>query len=126
MKQKVFSKRIEGKRDMAELESTVGSLLGGEDNKCSLVRSSDFVRLRLRALYGRGKAQHLHVYGGGLQISLDPDNIASVYLLSVSVDDEDVVLGKRAEPESPGRGDELDDDLEEPERDEEPLAPSDP
>ena len=102
MKQKVFAKCIKGNKDMVELESMVGSLLGGEDNKCSLTRSSDFVQLRLRALYGRGGVplQPLHVFGEGLQISLDQDNVASVFLLSMSVDD-DVILGqKRTEPDS--------------------------
>ena len=102
MKQKVFAKCIKGKEDMAELESTVGSLLGGEANKCSLIRSSDFIQLRLRALYNcdGGGPPPLHVFGEGLQISLDQDNVASVFLLSMSVDD-DVILGrKRSEPDS--------------------------
>lgn len=110
MKQKVFAKRIENKKDMAELESTVGSLLGGEDNKCSLIRSNDFVQLRLRALYSRegGAPLPLHVYGEGLQISLDKDNVASVFLLSVSIDD-DVILGRKRPGPDPDGVD--DDDL---------------
>jgi len=110
MKQKVFSRLVVGNKDMVELESMVGSLLGGEDNKCSLIRSSDFVKLRLRALYDReekGGSLPMHVFGEGLQISLDQGNVVSVYLLSMSVDD-DVILGKkRGEPDT-GRGDDLD------------------
>jgi hypothetical protein len=111
MKQKVFARSIQGQKDMAELESTVGSLLGGEDNKCSLIRSSDFVQLRLRALYGRGVPPPVHVYGEGLQISLDQANVASVFLLSVSAED-DVILGKkRSEPDSERSPDRVDHDL---------------
>ena len=98
MRQKVFVQRVESKEDMSVLESTIGSLLGGEKNKCSLIRCSEFVQLRLRALYGRGKAP-VHVYGEGLQISLDPDNLATVYLLTSYVEADEGLLGKRSQPE---------------------------
>lgn len=98
MRQKVFVQRIEGKEDMALLESTIGCLLGGEKNKCSLVRCNEFVQLRLRALYGKGVAP-VHVYGEGLQISLTADNVASVYLLTSYVEPDEGLLGKRSEPE---------------------------
>ena len=102
MRQKVFVQPIRGKEDMALLESTIGSLLGGEQNKCSLVRSNEFVQLRLCALYGRG-ARPVHVYGEGLQISLEKDNVASVYLLCSNVElEQETLLGKRSEPECPG------------------------
>jgi hypothetical protein len=98
MRQRVFSQRIQDKEDMILLESTVAGLLGGEHNKCYLIRSSEFVQLRLCALYDKG-LRPLHVYGENLQISLDTDNVASVYLLAMSVDAEEILLGKRAEPE---------------------------
>jgi hypothetical protein len=100
MRQKVFVQRITCKEDMTLLEETIGNLLGGEHNKCSLVRCNEFVQLRLCALYNRG-ARPVHAYGEGLQISLDVDNVASVYLLSTYVDADDalLVLGKRSEPE---------------------------
>jgi hypothetical protein len=99
MRQKVFMQPIRGKEDMALLESTIGSLLGGEQNKCSLVRSSEFVQLRLCALYDRG-TRPVHVYGEGLQISLGRDNVASVYLLCGNVElEQETLLGKRSEPE---------------------------
>ena len=110
MRQKVFTRPIRSMADMALLETTIGGLLGGEHSKCSLVRTNEFVQLRLCALYDRG-APPLHVYGEGLQISLDVDNVASVYLLISSIEPDDVVLlGKRpasvepddpAEPETP-------------------------
>jgi hypothetical protein len=103
MRQKVFTRPIRSKADMALLETTIGGLLGGEHSKCSLVRTNEFVQLRLCALYNRG-APPLHVYGEGLQISLDVDNVASVYLLTTSVEsDEILLLGKRqaAEPDDP-------------------------
>lgn len=98
MRQKVFVQRIEGKEDMALLESTIGCLLGGEKNKCSLVRCNEFVQLRLCALYGKGVAP-VHVYGEGLQISLSVDNVASVYLLTSYVEPDEGLLGKRSVPE---------------------------
>lgn len=109
MRQKVFVQRIGDKEDMTRLEETIGGLLGGEHNKCSLVRCNEFVQLRLCALYGRG-SRPVHVYGEGLQISLDVDNVASVYLLSSLVDTDEplgVLLGKRAEPDErqPEEGD---------------------
>jgi hypothetical protein len=106
MRQKVFVQHIRGKEDMTLLESTIGNLLGGEQNKCSFVRSSEFVQLRLCALYDRG-VRPVHVYGEGLQISLGRDNVASVYLLCGNLEvEQDVLLGKRSEPETAGRPDE--------------------
>ena len=106
MRQKVFVQSIGCKADMTRLEEMIGNLLGGEHNKCSLVRCTEFVQLRLCALYGKG-AKPVHVYGEGLQISLDVNNVASVYLLSSSVEADDalLVLGKRAEPDSPAEED---------------------
>jgi hypothetical protein len=98
MRQKVYVQDIGGMEDMAALELAIGGLLGGEHNKCSLVRSNEFVQLRLCALYGKGE-KPMHVYGEGLQISLDDANVASVYLLCSSVDADEVLLGKRPERE---------------------------
>ncbi len=98
MRQKVFVQRIECKEDMSRLESMIASLLGGEHNKCSLIRCNEFIQLRLRALYGKG-APPVHVYGEGLQISLDADNVASVYLLTSYVEPDEGLLGKRSQPD---------------------------
>jgi hypothetical protein len=98
MRQKVYMQGIGGMEDMAALELAIGGLLGGEHNKCSLVRSNEFVQLRLCALYGKGE-KPMHVYGEGLQISLDDANVASVYLLCSSVDADEILLGKRSERE---------------------------
>ena len=99
MRQKVFVQRIECKEDMSRLEHTIGGLLGGEPNKCPPIRCTEFIQLRLRALYGKG-AGPFHVYGEGLQISLDVDNVASVYLLTSYVEPDEGLLGKRSEPET--------------------------
>ena len=99
MRQKVFVQCIRTKEDMAKLESTVGGLLGGEHHKCSMLRTSEFVQLRLCALYGKG-VPPVHVYGEGLQISLDMNNVASVYLLSSGVEAEEGLLGKRSAAEA--------------------------
>lgn len=105
MRQKVFVLRIECKEDMSRLEHTIGGLLGGEHNKCSLIRCNEFIQLRLRALYGKG-AGPIHVYGEGLQISLDVNNVASVYLLTSYVEPDEGLLGKRSEPETSLQGEE--------------------
>lgn len=117
MRQKVFVQRIENKEDMSRLESMIGSLLGGEHNKCSLIRCSEFIQLRLRALYGRGVSP-VHVYGEGLQISLDADNVASVYLLTSYVEVDEGLLGKRSQPEADEKAPELAERPAEPEEDE--------
>ena len=101
MRQKVFSRIVQCMEDMSLLEQTIGSLLGGERNQCALVRCSEFVQLRLCALYNRGE-KPMHVFGDGLQISLDENNVATVYLLSSSVDTDESILGKRAQPDIPG------------------------
>lgn len=122
MRQKVFVQRIQGKEDMSRLESMIGSLLGGEHNKCSLIRCSEFIQLRLRALYGKG-VPPVHVYGEGLQISLDADNVASVYLLTSYVEPDEGLLGKRSQPEEADEKVPLDAEKPpEPEEDEDELA----
>jgi hypothetical protein len=98
MRQKVFMLQIQSKEDMSLLESTVGSLLRGEHNKCALIRCNEFIQLRLCALYGKG-VPPIHVYGEGLQISLDANNVVSVYLLTSFVEADEGLLGKRSEPE---------------------------
>ena len=101
MRQKVFTLQIQGKEDMSLLESTIGGLLRGEHNKCALIRCNEFIQLRLCALYGKG-IPPIHVYGEGLQISLDAGNVVSVYLLMSYVEADEGLLGKRSEPEKSG------------------------
>jgi hypothetical protein len=109
MRQKVFMLQIQSKEDMSLLESTIGGLLRGEHNKCALIRCNEFIQLRLCALYGKGKAP-IHVYGEGLQISLDKSNVVSVYLLTSYVEADEGLLGKRSEPDpTPGEQAEPDD-----------------
>lgn len=96
----VFSRKIASQRDMGELEDTLSSLLGGEQHKCAFVRSQDFVRLRLLALYKAPPPRLLVVYGEGLKITLDSDKVASVFLLNPMLDPEPRLAGgKRAEPD---------------------------
>jgi hypothetical protein len=109
MLQKVLSLSIQGQQDMTKLEQTVACLLGGEHHKCSFVRSQDFIKLRLQALYHpAAQRAPLVVYGEGLKICLDNDNLATVYLVDPSIDPDlptppsepTTVLGKRAQPET--------------------------
>jgi hypothetical protein len=105
MHQKVYTIQIKNPKDMNSLEQTLASLLGGEHNKCAFIRSQEFIALRLRALYGRSPSAQAAassvVYGEGLKITLDPDNHASVYLVSPSIEaDPSLLVGKRACPDS--------------------------
>ena len=111
MHQKVYTLQIKTQKDMGKLEQTVASLLGGEYNKCSFIRSQDFITLRLLALYTRAdempREHMVVVYGEGLKITLDPENNASDYLVSPSIEAEPSLqsgpllsLGKRACPDT--------------------------
>jgi hypothetical protein len=102
MPTKIFSTQIQNKADMAAMENMLTSLLGGERNKCSLIRSHDYQSLRLRALYRRAKdkdAPTLVMYGEGLKITLDSDNVGAIFLLEPETietdEDAQTVLGKR-------------------------------
>ncbi len=101
-RERVFALRVKGKDDMTQIETFVGGLLGSKHSRCALVRSQDFIKLRLCALYDRGDPP-MTVYGEGVQVCLDQDKNVTVYLLSNSVVDPEasVLLGKRRDPESP-------------------------
>ena len=101
MREKIFSMRVRTKHDMSVLEDRLGGLMGGEQNRrCALVRSQEFIALRLCALYKRGGPPPLSVYGHNLQVCLDRDGNVTIYLLSSDVDPdpECALLGKRAAP----------------------------
>ena len=104
----LFSVKIRTKKDMAVLEDTITTLLGGELGKCALTRSQDFLALRLRALYRQEQGPPLVVYGEGLKITLDMDNVGSVTLLHpppidpVDEEYEAYMMGKR--PHEAGDG----------------------
>jgi hypothetical protein len=113
--QRVFMLKIQTQQDMAKLEQTVASMLGGEHLKCSFIRSKDFISLRLRALYtAREHSEALVIYGQNLKISLDMDNNATVFLLDPGIEQDPTLcpytchslLGKRACPDDPSAGDE--------------------
>ena len=82
------------KEDMSRLEEILGDFLGGEQHKCSFVRSSEFVHLRLTALYKPVGADPLVVYGEGLKIVLDSEKFITVSLLQAGIE-QDMGLGKR-------------------------------
>lgn len=107
MGQKLFSVHIRTTADMIALENVVTVLLGGEQHKCALIRSQGFQALRLHALYVKKGELPSAVYGEGLKICLDSNNVGAVYLLDdvVILEDAELAagLGKR-------RLDELDED----------------
>ena len=92
----IYSKRIDGQRDMAELESVLTRAIGG--GRAGFVRSEEYVRFRLAALYGVATGP-VEAYGDTLKVTLDKDRNATVYLLGPTVE-PDASLGKRAAPDS--------------------------
>ena len=98
---KVFSIQVKTKEDMSRLEEALVSLLGGEQSKCALVRSQEFINIRLRALYNRGPSEAIVVYGERVKICLDPDKNADVYLMELGVDAIPSLLGKRPASDDP-------------------------
>jgi hypothetical protein len=100
-RERVFALQVQGKDDMTRIEKVVGGLLGSKGSRCALVRSQDFINLRLCALYNRGQPP-MTVYGEGVQVCLDREKNVTVYLFpnTAVVPDARVLLGKRSEPES--------------------------
>jgi len=93
---KVFTLQIHNQQDMALLERTLGRLLGSEFNKCSLVRSQEFINIRLRALYDRGPADRIVAYGERVKVCLEVDKTADIFLMESCMDDAPSLLGKRS------------------------------
>jgi hypothetical protein len=93
---KVFTLQINSKQDMVLLEKALGRLLGSEFNKCSLVRSQEFINIRLRALYDRGPADRIVAYGERVKVCLEVDKTADIFLMESSMDDGPSLLGKRS------------------------------
>jgi len=79
---------------MALVEHIIGQLLGGENDKCAFVRSSEFLKLRLSALYKGPVGAMIVVYSDTVKITLDNENWARIFLLEEAVAPEGV-LGKR-------------------------------
>lgn len=96
---KVFSIQIKTTDDMGRLEEALVRLVGGERSKCALVRSQDFVNLRLRALYDRGPSDRIVVYGERIKVCLESDKTAEIYLIELGIDGVPALLGKRGCPE---------------------------
>jgi hypothetical protein len=53
-----FVKRVTTPEDMAVVEATIASSLGGEGGKCAFLRSQSFLALRLAALYFPTRCNH--------------------------------------------------------------------
>lgn len=105
MREKVASVRVTTKDDMTRLEQELCRVVGAK-SMCSLLRSGEYIRIRLCALYDRGKAP-LSAYAQNVQIHLSEDKTVSVFLLSSQLlGDDTIVLGKRKEMGSSGSDDE--------------------
>lgn len=81
MLQKVFAVTVKGKSDMAQLESVVVGLLGGEHHRCSFLRSGEYQRFRNAALYTTTVSDDtISVHFEGLKLVLTPNHLACVYI----------------------------------------------
>ena len=49
----ILERYITTRRDMQDIEEAITRHLGGEGHRCAFLRSGDFIRLRLAALYTR-------------------------------------------------------------------------
>lgn len=47
----IFERYIASRRDMQEVEEAITHHLGGENHRCAFLRSREYIRLRLAALY---------------------------------------------------------------------------
>lgn len=102
MREKIFSVRVGCMADMTAVEREISRVVGGKDERQSiLLRSQEFVRLRLSALYDKGgKSIPMSIYCGNLQVCLDHDKTVTVYLLSsehIEIVEEEEAVG----PEEP-------------------------
>jgi hypothetical protein len=101
MREKVVAVRIASKDDMTRVEEELCKVIGSK-GKCTLLRSEDFIRLRLCALYDRGDPP-MSVYSHNVQVHLSEDKTVSIFLLSTELlggVEGVVVLGKRADPDN--------------------------
>lgn len=100
MRERVVGVRIASKDDMTRVEQELCKVIGSK-GKCTLLRSKDFIRLRLCALYGRGEPP-MSVYSHNVQVHLSEDKTVSIFLLSTELLGAEgvVVLGKRANPDN--------------------------
>lgn len=94
----VYSRLITCKEDMSELEQVMTRINGG--HRCSFMRSSDYIRFRLAALYHTVQLP-VEAYGETLKVTLDCDRIATIYILGHILTEESE-LGKRGAPDSDG------------------------
>lgn len=104
MRERLATVRILGKDDMTSVEKRLAQILGGkEDAKCTLLRSEDFIKLRLCALYDIGKAP-LSVYHENVQVHLGENKTISIFLLCTEYlsedDDSNALSGRKREYDS--------------------------
>lgn len=93
----VYSRRIASKEDMSELEQVMTRINGGQ--RCSFMRSRDYIRFRLAALYNTFDLP-VEAYGESLKVTLDSDRTATVFILGHVVTEAESDLGKRQCPDS--------------------------
>ncbi len=53
----ILERYITSPRDMQDVEEVITRHLGGENHRCSFLRSRDYIRLRLKALYSSSATQ---------------------------------------------------------------------
>ena len=76
-----FQTRVEGQEDMTRVEDLVAASLGGENGKCSFLRSHAFQALRMAALYFPERAPLRADHGPtGLSVSLQNNVVGLAWM----------------------------------------------
>jgi hypothetical protein len=65
----IIERYIASTRDMDDIEAAITAVLGGENHRCSVLRSQSYLRLRVAALYRDDQAPCV-AYLAGLKLSL--------------------------------------------------------
>lgn len=94
----LFAIRVHGQEDMEAAESFITQqVTSNHSQRCSFLRSMEYVKIRLHALYGKPILHDLTAYCGGLKIVLTPERRLEIWTCYPVPDTEDStpVCGKR-------------------------------
>ncbi len=102
----LFATIVHGREDMEAAENFIMREVGSKNTqRCSFLRSTEYVKIRLHALYGKQTPQALVAYCGGLKIVFTPERRLEIWACypAPDIDERLVQLGKRRSdhPESP-------------------------
>ena len=102
MNNTIIQRYITSTRDMDDIEGAITAELGGENHRCSFLRSQSYLRLRIAALYKPDQAP-CAAYFAGLKVALDwTDGGKRVTLQRMDCleyQDDDALLAACSEPQ---------------------------